>query len=115
MATSAMFYNRVLAAGIAWLAALALPTAAGSAQQDETALTCTNPVSGASWQINIDYGKATVDSQPAKISQSEISWFDPKDLGNNTLDRKTGDLTTSIASSTGGYFRRARCDVERSR
>ena len=77
------------------------------------AITCTNPVSGASWQITIDYGKATVDFQPARVSQAEISWFDPKDLSNNRLDRKTGNLTTSIASSTGGYFRPGRCNLEK--
>lgn len=77
------------------------------------AITCTNPVSGTSWQITIDYGKATVDFQPARVSQAEISWFDPKDLSNNRLDRKTGNLTTSIASSTGGYFRPGRCNLEK--
>ena len=113
MAISAMLHNRVLATGIASIAML-MPAIGGIAQQ-EAAVTCTNPASGASWQISIDYGRATVDSQPARISQSQISWFDPRDLGNNTLDRKTGDLTTSIASSTGGYFRRARCDLGHSR
>jgi hypothetical protein len=115
MAIAAMFHNRLLAPGIACLAVLALPTVSGSAQQGAAAITCTNPVNGASWQHTIDYGNATVDSHPARISQGEISWFDPKDLGNNSLDRKTGNLTTSIASSTGGYFRRARCELEHSR
>jgi hypothetical protein len=110
------FSGRTLVAGIAGLAAgLAVPIAAAAAQGGETAITCTNPVSGASWQITIDYGKATVDTNPARISQGEISWFDPKDLGNYTLDRKSGDLTAGIASSTGGYFRRARCNPEKSR
>ena len=77
-------------------------------------MTCTNPASGASWQIRIDYGKATVDAYPAKISRTEISWFDRKEQGNYTLDRKSGDLTATIASSTGGYFRRSRCTLEKS-
>ena|SRR6266481_7123908 len=113
-----MVRNRVLAAGIAGLAAgLAVPTIDGAAQESEsaTAITCTNPVSGASWQILIDYRKATVDSNPAEIRRAEISWFDPKDGGNYTLDRKSGDLTASVASSTGGYFRHGRCGLEQSR
>jgi hypothetical protein len=111
-----MFQNRVLAAGIAGLAAgLVVPTINGDAQESETAMTCTNPVSGTSWQIAIDFGKATVDSNRAKITGAEISWFDPKDGGNYTLSRKSGDLTASVASSTGGYFRHGRCTLEKSR
>jgi hypothetical protein len=109
-----IFRYRVLAAGIAGLAAdLAVPAINGDAQENETALTCTNPVSGTSWQIMIDYGKATVDSNPAEIKQAEITWSDPKDGGNYKLDRKSGDLTVSVASSTGGYFRHARCGLEK--
>lgn len=111
-----MFRNRVLAAGIAGLAAgLAVPAGNGDAQESQSAITCTNPVSGTSWQIMIDYAKATVDSHPAEIARAEISWFDPTDGGNYTLDRKSGDLTASVASSTGGYFRHARCTLEKSR
>jgi hypothetical protein len=111
-----MVRNRVLAAGIAGLAAgLAVPTINGEAQEGETAITCTNPVSGTSWQMMIDYRKSTVDSNPAEIKRAEISWFDPKDGGNYTLDRKSGDLTASVASSTGGYFRHGRCSLEQSR
>ena len=89
----------------------------GDTQQNETptAITCTNPVSGTSWQITIDFRKATVDSNPAEIKRAAISWFDPKDGGNYTLDRKSGDLTASVASSTGGYFRHNRCDLDKSR
>jgi len=111
-----MFQNRVLAAGIASLAAgLVVPTINGDAQESETAMICTNPVSGTSWQIAIDFGKATVDSNRAEITGAKISWFDPKDGGNYTLNRKSGDLTASVASSTGGYFRHGRCSLEKSR
>jgi hypothetical protein len=111
-----MFRNRVLAAGVAGLiAGLAVPTINGNAQESPTALTCTNPVSGTSWQIMIDYRKKTVDSIPAQITPAGISWFDPKDLSDYTLDRKSGALTAGVASSTGGYFRRARCALETSR
>ena len=107
-----MFRHRLLAAGIAGLAVgLAVPALNGHAQQGESAITCTNPMSGTAWQIRIDYGNATVDANPARITEGAISWFDPKDSGNYTLDRKSGELTTSVASSTGGYFRHARCNL----
>ncbi len=111
-----MFLNRLLAAGFAGLAAgLAAPAMNGDAQESEATITCTNPLSGTSWQIMIDYRKATVDSYPAEITPTGISWFDAKDGGNYKLDRKSGDLTASVASSTGGYFRHGRCSLEKSR
>jgi hypothetical protein len=111
-----MFQNRVLAAGIVGLAVgLVVPTINGDAQESGTAITCTNPMSGTSWQIAIDFDKATVDSNRAKITGARISWFDPTDGGNYTLDRKSGDLTAIVASSTGGYFRHGRCSLEKSR
>jgi hypothetical protein len=97
-------------AGLA--ACLAISTIDCNAEERETTITCVNPVSGTSWHILIDYGKATVDSNPAEITRAAISWFDPKDRGNYRLDRESGDLTTSVASSTGGYFRHARCGLE---
>jgi hypothetical protein len=110
----AMCHTRVPAAVIAGLAAyLAASTINCDAQESETAITCVNPASGTSWQIVIDYGKATVDSNPAEITRAGISWFDPKDGGNYKLDRKSGDLTASVASSTGGYFRHGRCRLEK--
>ena len=111
-----MCHTRVPAAVIAGLAAyVAASTIDCDAQESETAITCVNPVSGTSWQIMIDLGKATVDSNRARITGAEISWFDPRDGGNYTLDRKSGDLTASVASSTGGYFRHGRCSPEKSR
>ena len=111
-----MYQSRILAAGIAGLVAgLAVPTKNGDAQESKTAIICINPISGTSWQIAIDFDKATVDSNRAKITGAKISWFDPTDGGNYTLDRKSGDLTASVASSTGGYFRHGRCSLEKSR
>ena len=110
-----MYCYRVLAAGIIVLTVdLAVPTTNCDAQERDfvTAINCTNPVSGASWQIVIDYRRATVDSNPANITRANISWFDPKDGGNYTLDRETGNLTASVASSTGGYFRHHRCNLK---
>jgi len=105
---------RTLAA-LAGLAAVLTVPRLLLAQESESAITCTNPVSGASWQILIDYRRATVDFYPAAITLAKISWFDPKDGGNYTLDRKSGVLTATVASSTGGYFRRGRCNVEQLR
>lgn len=74
-------------------------------------ITCVNPSSGATWEINIDYHRATVDDNPASISTSEISWQDHRDRWNYTLDRKTGALTVIVASSTGGYMQFDRCKL----
>jgi hypothetical protein len=79
----------------------------------ESAVTCTNPASGAQWQILIDYARGTVDSYPATITDTKISWHDASDGGNYTLDRKSGSLTVVIASSTGGYFLFDRCNLEK--
>jgi len=87
---------------------LAVVTAA-EAQRSDAAITCTNPASGASWKIRIDYERGTADSNPAHISDDEISWHDAMDGGNYTLDRKSGNLTVIVASSTGGYFVYDRC------
>ena len=78
----------------------------------ESAVTCTNPASGAHWQIRIDYMRSTVDSYPASITEAKISWHDASDGGNYTLDRKSGNLTVVIASSTGGYFLFDRCKLD---
>ena len=111
-----MFQNRVLATRIAGLVAgLFIPTINGDAQESKTAITCTNPISGTSWQIAIDFDRATVDSNRAKITDAKIAWFDPTDGSNYTLDRKSGELTAIVASSTGGYFRHGRCILEKSR
>lgn len=76
-------------------------------------VTCTNPASGASWQIAIDFEGRTVDSYAARISDRTIAWRDPRDQGNYTLDRKSGNLTVAIPSSTGGYFIHDQCKLEK--
>ncbi|MGA9547849.1 MAG: hypothetical protein WCF79_19450 [Rhodomicrobium sp.] len=83
-----------------------------NASQDERVITCTNLASGSSWKIRIDFGKATVDSNPARMSNSKITWHDATDGGNYTLDRVSGNLTVVVASSTGGYFLHHRCRME---
>jgi hypothetical protein len=101
-----------LAVGIGVLAAcVAAPAVSGEAPHGETAVTCTNVSSGANWQIRIDYDKGTVDSNPARVSDAQISWHDATDGGNYTLDRKSEKLTVVVASSTGGYFLYHRCKL----
>jgi hypothetical protein len=107
-----MRLSRPLAAGIAVLAAgLAAPAAA---QTGPISITCTNPASGASWQIRIDYAGKTVDANPAQISATKIAWHDLHDGGNYTLDRASGKLTVIVASSTGGYFLYDTCELKNS-
>jgi hypothetical protein len=102
-----------LAAGIcAWAVSTAGPAFSGEARRGATAVTCTNVASGTNWQIRIDYDKATVDANPARISDAEISWHEPADGGNYTLDRKSEKLTVIVASSTGGYFLYHRCRLQ---
>ncbi|MDE2227629.1 MAG: hypothetical protein KGL11_01130 [Alphaproteobacteria bacterium] len=93
---------------------MAVAAAPVDAQPRPTVMTCSNPASGATWQIRIDYDKGTVDSNPARISDTEIAWHDAADGGNYTLDRESGDLTEVVASSTGGYFLHDRCGPEKS-
>jgi hypothetical protein len=102
-----------LAVGIsAWAICLATPAVSSEVQHGETAIICTNVASGASWQVRIDYDRATADSYPARISEAHVSWRDATDGGNYTLDRKSGELTVVFASSTGGYFLHHRCRLE---
>ena len=103
--------TRLLAAGIGALAVgISVPATCVEAQR-ETAITCTNPTSGANWQIKIDYEGKTVDSNRAYFSDAKISWRDAKDGFNYTLDRKSGDLTVVFGSSTGGSFLYHRCQL----
>ena len=99
------------AAIAAFAAAVAIHAPDRGAQAGEIAVTCTNPVSGANWQIAIDYDRKTVDSNRARISDAEISWRDAKDGWNYTLDRKSGKLTVILASATGGNFLYDRCKL----
>jgi len=96
--------------------ALALATFAwlscAHAQTGQVIMTCTNPSSGATWQIHIDYDRHTVDSNPAVISDGTIAWHESNGW-KYSLDRKSGKLTVVLASSTGGNFLYDQCKLER--
>jgi hypothetical protein len=93
------------------LATIPAPSLA-AATSAVAAMTCSNTVSGASWTIRIDYDRSTVDSNPARIAKSEISWHDPNDGGHYTLDLDSGRLTQIVASSTGGFILNHHCVPE---
>jgi hypothetical protein len=82
------------------------------APHGESSVTCTNPYSGVSWQIKIDYDRSTVDANPARISETTISWRDASDGWYYALDRKSGNLKVTLASATGGNFLYDRCKLE---
>ena len=94
-----------------WLGA-AVGVSGADAQSGTTAMTCTNPASGATWQIHIDYDRHMVDSSPAVINDAAIEWQE-----NNgwkySLDRKSGKLTVVLASSTGGNFLYDQCKLDK--
>jgi hypothetical protein len=73
-------------------------------QPSPVAVTCTNPYSGVSWQIKINYDRHTVDANPADIDETTISWRDSANGWHYVLDRKSGKLTVTVASATGGNF-----------
>ena len=96
---------------IAAVVALALGTATGSdpADVESTTLRCTNPFSGATWDVAIDPAKRTVDSFPADITGKSIEWHDSIHGGRYEFDRASGELTVVYASSMGGTFLTDQC------
>ena len=81
------------------------PSIAGRLSQFQ----CTNPKSGATWDVKVDYGRGTADSFPAKITNSQITWHDASHGGYYSLDRASGALTFKNATATGGYTLRHIC------
>jgi hypothetical protein len=107
-----MLLNRHMAAAIVALATCVVAAPIdGQPRPNASLITCINLASGATWQISIDYDRATVDANPAKVGNAEISWHDAKDGGNYTLNRRSGNLTVIVASSTGGYFLHHHCQL----
>lgn len=107
-----MFQFRYITAMLAILAPCGVAASALAQSPPRlSVMTCTNPASGTTWQISVDFNHATVDTNPARISDGQIAWRDTKDGWNYTLDRKTGALTVVVASSTGGYFLHDTCKL----
>lgn len=92
----------VVFAGAVTIWLLASPAAA-------SVFRCINPVSGASWNVSVDFVHATVDSYAAHITKRWITWHNTADQGFYDLDRLSGDLRIRRASSTGGYEQHASC------
>lgn len=91
------------------ITALLCMAAFAGAGSHRTTMVCVNPASGATFEVRIDFDHATVDANPAQVTDASITWRDGKDGGNYTLDRNTGALSAVFASSTGGYFLHDRC------
>ena len=73
---------------------------------------CMNTASQATWDVKVDYDQATAESYPADITASRIRWENKKEGGTYSLDRKSGDLTFAVASSTGGALWFHKCHEE---
>lgn len=92
----------------------ALPAAASDTKPAAEVLHCTNPISGATWDLPLDLAKRKVASFPARINARSITWRDPVHNGRFHLDRRTGRLTIVYPSSTGGFFLTDNCRLEAS-
>jgi hypothetical protein len=110
MVRSAVWHG--VATGALALAAVIALADHAQAQRGASPITCTNPSSGFSWQIKVDYDGKTVDANPALFTETEIRWRD-SDGRNYSLDRKSGLLTIIFASSTGGNFLYDNCKLEK--
>ena len=97
---------------LAIAATLGALLAAPAARAADLSFQCTNPTSGASWSLAVDEQKRTVDGAPADISAARINWRDPASGGYYDLDRKSGALTFTNPSSTGGYMLFHRCQAK---
>ena len=93
------------------LMVLALEAPAGSTQAgaEPATLRCTNPFSGATWDVAIDPSRRTADSFPADFTDRTIKWHDAARGGNFEFDLASGELTVVYASSMGGTFLKDSC------
>jgi hypothetical protein len=82
------------------------------ARHGQVAISCINPTVGEPFEITIDYDRATVDSHPARISETQIAWYNPGNGRSYTLDRRSGALTGVFPSSTGGVIFHDRCKLD---
>ncbi len=104
-----------LARTLSFVAAAVISTAAcGGNSADAAAIIfrCTNPKSGTTWDVIVDYDRSTADSFQAEITATQIAWHDTVHGGYYYLDRASGALTFLNASSTGGYVTHHTCHAD---
>ena len=108
----ARLIGSVAVAAIPLACIAAVPALSIEAPHGQRVITCRNTSSGTTWHIDVDYDHATVDSNPASISDRKIAWRDAHDGWRYSLDLKTGELSVVFASSMGGntYFHRCQLD-----
>jgi len=70
---------------------------------------CVNPASGASWTVELNQTGQLADGHVAQFGAGEITWSNPSDGGAYELNRASGALEITRASSTGGYVTFDRC------
>jgi hypothetical protein len=83
------------------------------AHAEVTTLVCTNPSSGATWDMKIDSDRRTVDSFPANIGDQWITWEDTQQNHIYEYERSSGNLRMRGPSSMGGYFLYYRCSAQK--
>jgi ABC-type glycerol-3-phosphate transport system substrate-binding protein len=108
---TAMSRARTLSSVVA-AAILTAACGGGSARAAAMTFRCTNPKSGTTWEVKVDYDRSIADSFPAKITGSQIAWHDTLHGGYYSLDRASGALTFQNASSTGGYVTHHTCHAD---
>jgi hypothetical protein len=100
-----------LALAVATLAASIGAVGAQPGRQSKDDFQCTNPKSGTTWDVNVDYDRSTANSFPAEITNSQIAWHDTSHGGYYYLDRVSGALTFKNATTTGGYTLHHTCSA----
>jgi hypothetical protein len=68
-----------------------------------TRIQCVNIASRATWSIALDAPRRLADGQTASFRGRRTSWRNTSDGSAFDLDRATGALVVTRASSTGGY------------
>jgi hypothetical protein len=100
-----------LALAVATVAASIGAVGAQPGRQSKDDFQCTNPKSGTTWDVNVDYDRSTANSFPAEITNSQIAWHDTSHGGYYYLDRVSGALTFKNATTTGGYTLHHTCSA----
>jgi hypothetical protein len=70
---------------------------------------CANTASHVNWTLKVDDAQHTADGFPAEITPARISWRQKGAYYD--LNRVTGELTFSTASSTGGFTLFHKCQL----